>query len=76
MIVLNCEQGTDEWFEARLGIPTASCFNKILTSQGKPASSSNTYMNELLADWLMGKQEGYENEWMRRGTELEPEERS
>lgn len=27
--------GTDEWFKCRLGIPTASCFDKIVTPGGK-----------------------------------------
>ena len=77
MILLNnIEQGSPEWFQARLGIPTASRFKDILTSQGKPASGQATYMHELLAEWLIGEpQDTYESEWMRRGTELEPEAR-
>lgn len=75
MITVDCEQGTPQWHDARRGIPTASCFNKIFTSQGKPATSASTYMDELLAAWFMGETENYTNEWMQRGTELEPEAR-
>lgn len=31
MIVIDCIQGTDEWWEARTGVPTASEFNQVLT---------------------------------------------
>ena len=28
--IIDCEQGTPEWFAARLGIPTASRFSDVL----------------------------------------------
>lgn len=34
MEIINCEQGTPEWFEARKGIPTASEFSTVM-SEGK-----------------------------------------
>ena len=73
---LNIEQRSSAWFEARRGIPTASCYKKIITSTGKPAASAGTYMNELLAEWLGASEEPFENEWMARGTELEPNARA
>ncbi len=77
MIILDCEQHSDEWFNARLGIPTGSCFDKIITSQDKPASGQKTYMNELLAEWLVGAPvDTYTSVWMERGNELENEARS
>lgn len=77
MIVLNAEQGSPEWHLGRLGIPTASRFKDIYTSTGREASGADTYMHELLADWLIGApQEAYANEWMARGTLLEPEART
>lgn len=77
MIIHNLEQGTDEWFRLRLGIPTASRFRDIFTSTGKPASGSEGYMLSLIAESLAGKPlESYSNQWMQRGTELEPEARS
>lgn len=47
MRVIDCEQGTEEWFAARSGVPTASEFSKIITppnwaekfSCGNPACS-------------------------------------
>lgn len=77
MQILNVEQGSPEWFEARCGIPTASCFKDIITSQGKKASAFDRYANTLVAERLMGRPpESFESEWMRRGTELEPQARA
>lgn len=69
------EQGSEEWFAARRGIPTASGFKSIITSKGEKSTSASTYMNKLLAEWMVGESEDYQNEWMQRGTELEPEAR-
>ena len=39
MKVIQCTQGTPDWFEARRGIPTASRFDMILTPKtGKPSA--------------------------------------
>lgn len=72
MQVLNLEQGTKEWFDARKGIPTASCFSKIITpAKGDKSASSKTYMYELIAEKLGATIEGFSNDWTDRGTELE-----
>jgi len=77
MIVHDMEQGTEEWFSVRLGIPTASRFADIYTSTGKVASGQERYLHSLVAEWLMGERaETYTNEHMARGNELEPEARS
>lgn len=76
MIIDNSEQGSLEWHQIRLGKATASCFSKIITSQGKASTSAKTYMHELLAEWLSGKMyDGYSNDWMDRGNEIEAEAR-
>jgi len=78
MLTVNCEQGTDEWFAARCGVVTASCFSEIFTSQGKPTSGAKrpSYMNKLIAESLMGHPAAtFQSDAMRRGTELEPEAR-
>jgi len=70
------EQYSEQWWQARLGIPTASCFKDIITSQGKKASAFDRYANTLVAERLMGHPpESFESEWMKRGTELEPQAR-
>ena len=55
MIIHDCEQGTEEWLQARLGVPSASRFKDIYTSQGKASSSQDRYMWELIAETLTGK---------------------
>lgn len=77
MITHDAEQGTPEWAALRLAIPTASCFDKIITPSGKPSTSAQTYMHMLLAEWLMGEPaDTYTNAAMDRGSEMEPEARA
>lgn len=76
MIILDHEQGSDEWFASRLGRPSASMFYKLITSAGKPSASADKYINELIAERLNGvRVPVYVNEHMERGTKLEPEAR-
>lgn len=77
MIVHNMPQGSPEWFAIRCGIPTASNYDKIITGTGKPSTSAQGYMNQLLADWLAGGPTDAMagNYWMERGSELEEEAR-
>ena len=76
MRIIDCEQGTDEWLAARLGIPSASMYGKIITTQGKWSTQADSYINQLVAEVLTGERTPvYQNEHMTRGTELEPEAR-
>jgi len=45
MKVIDCEQGSDEWFMHRKGIPTASCFSKIVQPQIHSRTITNTNKN-------------------------------
>jgi len=77
MRLIDCEQGSDEWIAARLGVPSASMFGKIITTQGKWSTQADAYINQLVAEKLTGEQTYvYQNEHMARGTELEPEARA
>lgn len=77
MRVFNCEQGTSEWLQCRLGIPTASCFGKILAPTGKASTQAVQYRRELIAERDTGEATYFEpTEWMQRGTELEGEARA
>lgn len=76
MRCIDCVQGSDEWISARLGIPSASMYGKIITTQGKWSTQADTYINQLVAEKLTGEQTPfYQNEHMARGTELEPDAR-
>jgi hypothetical protein len=55
VIRLDVEQGSAEWFAARLGIPTASCFDKIITPKTmKMSASAAPYAHQLLAEQALG----------------------
>jgi hypothetical protein len=68
------EQGTEEWFALRLGVPTASMFHAIMAKgQGK---TRRTYMLKLIGEILtQEQQDNYSNAHMDRGKELEEEAR-
>jgi hypothetical protein len=72
VIVVQCEQGTAEWYAARLGIPTASSFSQIVTTLGKPSKSADGYMRRLLAEHFIGEPaEAQASQFMQRGTHME-----
>lgn len=78
MIILNCDQRSEEWQSARLGIPTASEFDKILTpATGKLSTQAGAYRHRLLAEWLTGRAaDSYNGGWIPRGVEMEAEART
>lgn len=48
-------QGSPEWHALRLGIPTASCFDKIMTPKTmKPSESRVKYAHKLIAEQILG----------------------
>ena len=76
MKIIECEQRSAEWHQARSGVPSASEFDKIVTSDGSPSKQRQKYMYELVGEKLGAlPEEGYTNNWMKRGTELEPQAR-
>jgi len=77
-VLVEVEQRSDAWQKLRVGIPTASCFDRIITpATGKPSASAVAYRRELLAEWLTGQPVSVkESGWMQRGTEMEPEARA
>ena len=59
MIELPCKQGSVEWHEARLGIPTASEFRRIVTPRGNRSSSRVMPTGgSCLAEWALGEPVG------------------
>ena len=51
MISFDMEQTSDEWFDVRRGVPTSSCFNRIMTSKGmKLAAGATSYMHQLISE--------------------------
>lgn len=75
MIHLDVDQGSTEWLQARLGIPTSSQFHKIVTPTGKLSKQARGYAFYLVAETLLNQSlESLSNlEWIARGKELEPQ---
>lgn len=68
------EQGTPEWFAARLGKVTASRIKDVVAkTKTGPSASRKNYAAELMLERLTGqRKESFSNEAMRWGTETEP----
>ena len=71
------EQGSEDWHEARYGLPTASKFSEIITGTGKASTSLERYAATLAAEQYAGANlESWQgNQWTERGHELEHEAR-
>lgn len=72
MIRLDFPQGSPEWHAARLGVPTASQFGRILTPTGKLSASADSYMCELIAERMLGVPlNAASSDFMERGKAME-----
>lgn len=74
MQILNVEQGSDEWLEARLGVATASEFSNILTPKTEALSASiKKYAKHLALELTYDNLKvGFKSPSMEAGNELEP----
>ena len=62
--IIDCVQGTDEWFAARLTIVTASHFSDVLNTK----TGRGTYMMRLVAEKQQGKpQDSFQSKAMENG---------
>jgi hypothetical protein len=77
MIALEFEQGSPPWVENRLGIPTGSQADLLITPKTlKPSGSQVRYRNQLIAEWLLGHPlDSGDSGWTIRGTDMEEEAR-
>lgn len=69
------EQGSPEWFAARLGKVTASKLNDVMATlkSGGEAATRKNYRAQLIAERLTGaKMESFTNSAMQWGTDNEP----
>jgi len=74
MIIVEMEQRSPEWLAARCGIPTASNFDKIITTKGEPSKQAQKYLYQLAGERVTGfQEETYQNGAMQRGIEMEAE---
>ena len=74
MIVLPYPQGSDEWRQARVGLPTASGFSNLLTKTGRTSTTSQAYLQKLVAESYLGRAlDDNETGFMTRGKVMEDE---
>lgn len=73
MKVYDCEQGSQEWIDLRLGIPTASRFDCILQPVKMDLSKQcKKYAYELVAERITGESvDAWKSKYMDRGSGLE-----
>jgi hypothetical protein len=77
--IFNCIQGSERWFRARMGIPTASFFSDILAKGrgGERSKTRDSYMRKLAAETITEELgETFKSSAMDRGNEMEAEARA
>ncbi len=77
--IIECEQGTEIWLRARMGMPTSSEFSTVMAAakDGKERKTRNTYMYKLAGEILTGEpMESYRDANMERGSLMEDEARN
>lgn len=68
--IVDCVQGTDEWFRARMGMPTASKFSHIL-AQGE-GKMRRKYLLQLAGEIITDKPATeFKSEAMQRGNDMQ-----
>lgn len=67
-----CEQYDDTYDKLRLGLPTSSNFNKVITPEGEPSKSWQKYAYHLIAERCLGRKvDTYTSHHMERGMIME-----
>ena len=71
MRVITADQGTDEWKQARVGVPSGSKFSDIMAKGG--GATRATYLTSLALERITGVREEFKTTFaMDQGTEREP----
>ena len=77
--IVACDQNSEAWFRARMGIPTASEFATVMAKgrSGGDSKTRQTYLYKLAGEIITGEpMESYSNAHMERGKVMEDEARS
>lgn len=77
LIIHDAPQRTPEWHQARAGVLTASCFDKLITpAKLELAKGRTSYLYQVAAESVLGYCEELGGSvWTERGSELEAEAR-
>lgn len=71
--IIECEQNTEVWYQARIGIPTASNFQCLMAEKGDGKGRA-TYMRQLAGEIITGLPcETFRSPAMDRGHAMEDE---
>ncbi len=76
LTIIDVPQGSPEWFQARLGLPTASHFSAVLAQGAEGQALTRTeYLYRLAGEIIteMPAEETFRSRAMERGKEMEPE---
>ena len=79
MQIIDCVQGSEEWFRARAGMPTASEFSTVMASGrgGGESKTRRSYMLKLAGEIITGEpMEHFSNGATDRGHAMEEEARA
>lgn len=76
--IIECDQNSDQWLRARMGIPTASQFSTVMASGrgGAESKTRATYLRKLAGEIITGEpMENFTNAHTERGHAMEQEAR-
>lgn len=76
--IIDCDQNSEEWIRARMGLPTSSMFATVMAKgrDNGPSLTRAAYMRKLAGEIITGEpMENYRNAAMDRGHAMEPEAR-
>lgn len=79
MQIIDCEQNSEEWLKARMGIPTASEFSTVMAKGrgGGDSKTRQTYLYKLAGEIITGQpMESFTSAHTERGHAMEAEARS
>ena len=74
MRIITKTQGDSDWLNARVGVPSSSNFDKIVTTKGEPSKQATKYLYTLAGESVAGaKEDNFQSQAMLRGIEMEAE---
>jgi hypothetical protein len=77
LVILDMPQGSNEWFEARMGMPSASNFATVMADgrDGGPSMTRTEYLYRLAGEIITEQpaEETFKSRAMERGKEMEPQ---
>lgn len=76
MKAIKCDQYSEEYWAAKVGLPTSSNFDKLITTKGKTSKQREKYMLRLAGETILGRcVETYQSQAMANGLVMESEAR-